>query len=110
MVTVRKRRDLLLDTVPELYPYKDDGCEVSSSCLRCPLPRCKYDEPGWLPRWLRQGRDGLIRQARERERLTVPELAQRFQVSQRTVFRALARGRATPPHAGRLRMGAGGVG
>ena len=23
----------------------DDGCEYSSSCLQCPLPACKYDDP-----------------------------------------------------------------
>jgi hypothetical protein len=23
----------------------DKGCEVSPSCLRCPLPQCVYDEP-----------------------------------------------------------------
>jgi hypothetical protein len=25
--------------------YEDTGCEVFDSCLTCPLPRCKYDEP-----------------------------------------------------------------
>ena len=29
----------------EYTTYKDTGCEVSSSCLRCPLPMCKYDTP-----------------------------------------------------------------
>jgi hypothetical protein len=23
----------------------DTGCDASPSCLRCPLPRCKFDEP-----------------------------------------------------------------
>jgi len=23
----------------------DDGCEYSPSCLLCPLPVCKYDDP-----------------------------------------------------------------
>jgi hypothetical protein len=23
--------------------YRDTGCEVSPSCLDCPLPKCKYD-------------------------------------------------------------------
>lgn len=85
----RKPRTLLLDIVPEIYPYRDDGCEVSPSCLNCPLPRCKYDEPGWYHRELRQQRDLQILQARKAQSLTVPELSQRFGVSQRTVFRAL---------------------
>jgi hypothetical protein len=25
--------------------YQDNGCSVAPSCLRCPLPRCKYDRP-----------------------------------------------------------------
>ena len=32
----------------ELYeePYiPDAGCEVSSTCLSCPLSRCKHDDP-----------------------------------------------------------------
>ena len=31
--------------------YSDDGCEYSSSCLRCPLPRCRYDDPVGALRW-----------------------------------------------------------
>ncbi len=32
----------------------DRGCEVSRSCLDCPLPRCKHDDPIW---YMRQVRD-----------------------------------------------------
>ena len=32
------------DSLPEHARYKDEGCELSPSCLRCPLPRCQYDE------------------------------------------------------------------
>ena len=39
-----------VDTVPEFYHYEDTGCEVSRSCLNCPLPRCKYDDPIWFQR------------------------------------------------------------
>lgn len=85
-------RDLPLDILPELYPYRDDGCEVSRSCLQCPLPRCKHDDPGWLRREARDLRDQEILEARRREQLTVPELAHRFGVSERTVFRAVQRG------------------
>ncbi|MFN3974630.1 MAG: Mor transcription activator family protein [Dehalococcoidia bacterium] len=93
------RRGLpLLDALPDYYPYKDEGCEVSSSCLNCPLPLCKYDDPQGYQRWLaqqREERDQRIWETRQREGLTVPQLAQRFGVSQRTVFRALARQRRT---------------
>ena len=93
----RKTRDLRLDILPEIYPYRDDGCEVSASCLRCPLPQCKYDEPGWLQRQARARRDQEIRDARCREQLTVPELARRFNVSERTVFRVMRREKAATP-------------
>ena len=87
--TFRKPRNLLLDTVPELYPYRDDGCEVAPACLRCPLPRCKFDDPGWYQKELRGQRDQRIAQTRSHEGLTVSQLSRRFGVSQRTVFRAL---------------------
>ncbi|MBI4232895.1 MAG: hypothetical protein HY686_00450 [Chloroflexi bacterium] len=90
---MRKRRELLLDVLPERYPYKDDGCAVSPSCLVCPLPKCRHDDPGWLQEARRQARDDAIRRARRLEDLTVVELSRRFGVSQRTVFRALAAGR-----------------
>ena len=89
----QKMRDLRLDVLPETYIDRDDGCEVAASCLRCPLPRCKYDDPGALRRQARDERDAEIRAARRREGLTAPELARRFKVSERTVFRAVGRGR-----------------
>lgn len=30
------------DAYPEEADYEDTGCEVAPSCLRCPLPACKY--------------------------------------------------------------------
>ena len=94
----RMRKDLRLDILPESYPYRDDGCEVSPSCLRCPLPVCKYDDPGRERREERNRRDEEILGARERERLSATELARRFGVSERTVFRAVQRGRARALH------------
>lgn len=88
-----KRANLRVDILPERHPYQDDGCDVSSSCLRCPLPQCKYDVPNGERRERRDRRDAEIAAARRRERLSVPELARRFGVSDRTVFRALQRGR-----------------
>ena len=31
----------------------NDGCKWSPSCLDCPLPICKHDDPGWLSRTVR---------------------------------------------------------
>jgi AraC-like DNA-binding protein len=87
----RRREEPIIDVLPELYPYRDDGCEVSPSCLSCPLPRCKYDDPGWLQRLRREERDREVIRTRRSEGLTVPQLASRFGVSQRTIFRILRR-------------------
>ena len=29
---------------------EDTGCEVAPKCLECPLPQCRYDDPGWFQR------------------------------------------------------------
>jgi hypothetical protein len=77
------------DTLPENFTYRDDGCDISPSCLNCPLPVCKYDDPDYLRRTVRGARDQAIVEARERDRLPVPALASRFGVSTRTVHRVL---------------------
>ncbi|MBI5289949.1 MAG: helix-turn-helix domain-containing protein [Chloroflexi bacterium] len=33
------------DAYPEGATYRDTGCDIAPSCLRCPLPSCRYDEP-----------------------------------------------------------------
>jgi len=66
---------------------RNEGCDLFPSCLRCPLPQCRYDNPG------RQ--TGKELRNREMVRLRkagteVKELAQRFGVSKRTVHRIIA--------------------
>jgi DNA-binding transcriptional ArsR family regulator len=77
------------DLPPEYCRYRDEGCDLSYSCLNCPFPNCVYEEPGGRQRWVKKIR------AREMARLfttkgkSVKELALIFGVSQRTVQRAL---------------------
>lgn len=85
------RREPRADTLPENHTYTDEGCEVSPACLRCPLPQCKHDEPGWYRREQRAERDRTMSRLRSREGMSVAQLARRFGVSKRTVFRALHR-------------------
>ena len=105
----RTRRDAL----PEHTQYADTGCDVHPSCLTCPLVRCRYDEPGGVRRVYSEDRDRAI-VGLQRHGMPVDAIARRFGVSRRTVFRALARGRATPPDAlppsSGSRHGAGGEG
>ena len=101
---MRERRGgPLIDSRPEEYPYRDDGCEISPSCLRCPLPQCKYDDPRWFLQERRRERDQLVLDTKERESLSVDEVAHKFALSQRTVFRILRRasdGKLEPASAG----------
>jgi hypothetical protein len=68
--------------------YRDDGCEVNDSCLTCPLPRCRYEEPGGLRAIMNEARDNEIIELRGRG-VSVDAIADRFGVSRRTVFRVL---------------------
>ena len=36
------------DALPEDSTYFDDGCDISPSCLACPLIKCRYDRPAGL--------------------------------------------------------------
>jgi hypothetical protein len=82
------------DTLPENTRYIDDGCEMSASCLECPLSVCKYDDPAWLQKENRRTRDDRIFELRKRG-VPVMELARQFGVSTRTVHRIIQRGGAS---------------
>ena len=77
------------DLLPEYCHYRDEGCELSTSCLNCPLPQCIYDEPRGRQRWLKRFRDKEITRLFSSEGREIKELASMFGVSQRTVQRAL---------------------
>ena len=79
------------DDISEFYHYEDTGCEVSDSCLDCPLPFCKYDDPSWYQRNRRLARDFQILRVMTQESLSIEETAQRFSVTARTVFRIMQR-------------------
>lgn len=80
-----------IDTLPDHFPYQDDGCELAPSCLNCSQSQCKYDDPGGLQRERRVRRDSQVLQTRRREGATVTELSRRFAISPRTVQRILTR-------------------
>ena len=68
--------------------YQDDGCEVSTSCLSCPLPECKHDNPGAYYRhttWLKLQQAGLTFSS------TRMEIAQCLGVRVREIRRIKAR-------------------
>ena len=77
------------DSLPEYTVYSDTGCDLYPSCLTCPLPRCRYDDPGGAASMLRSGRDAAILRLAERDGTTVDTLATMFGLSRRTIFRVL---------------------
>jgi hypothetical protein len=83
-------RSVRRDALPESANYEDNGCEVAPRCLECPLPCCRFDVVGGKRAMLNDARDREIRHLRRTTALTVEELAERFEVGRRTVFRALA--------------------
>ena len=85
----------VIDALPEHVRYRDEGCDLSPSCLNCRLPLCRYDLPGGTRRLRTLPRDEEIARLRRCERLPIDVLARRFEVSRRTVFRILRRCR---PH------------
>ena len=71
-----RRNEPVIDVLPEQHQYRDEGCSVSPSCLRCPLPWCKYDDPAAYHRELRLSRDREVMQVKREQGKSVPQLAQ----------------------------------
>jgi DNA-binding CsgD family transcriptional regulator len=77
-----------LDLLPEQIDWRDEGCAVFASCLRCPLPRCLEEEPRGQQRLRLAARNQRMVELRSSGK-SVKEIADLFGVSQRTVQRAL---------------------
>ncbi len=82
-----------IDALPEYTDYADNGCDLYPSCLNCPLPRCRYEEPGGAGAILRNGRDAHILRLSRRDGVDIDHLATMFGLSRRTIFRVLRAGR-----------------
>ncbi len=82
-----------LDLPPEYCHYHDEGCELAESCLNCPFPECIYDEPGGKQRLLKEQRNAEIVKLFSTGKKSVKELAQMFNLSVRTIQRALKKQR-----------------
>ncbi len=85
-----------LDLPPEYCHYRDEGCELSKSCLSCPLPTCVYELRGGRQRWLKSQRNRAMVTEFTTQGREVKELAQSFGISQRTVQRVIRNHRIKP--------------
>ena len=71
--------------------YRDEGCDLFPSCLRCPLPRCRHDEEAQGRRPSKLLRNEKIMMERASGVESVAELARTFGVSKRTIQRVIRR-------------------
>ena len=76
---------------PIMTQLMDDGCEVSGSCLKCPLPQCRYDDPVGYQAFKRNQKDQEWFKIANEEGLSNQQAADRFGVTPRTMFRIKAR-------------------
>ena len=83
--------DSELDLPPEYCQYRDNGCDLASSCLNCSFPHCIYEQPRGRQHWLKRVREKEMMRLLTTEGKEARELAVMFGVSQRTVQRALKR-------------------
>jgi len=78
-----------VDPLPDYFDYCDEGCDLFPSCLKCPLPRCRYDEQAGGRRAATRLRDGELLRQRKAHGKSVAELARSFGVSKRTIQRII---------------------
>jgi hypothetical protein len=93
-----------VDALPEHTAYEDRGCDLYTSCLSCPLPRCRYEEPGGAAAMIRTGRDATILRLAREDGVSVDRLAQMFGLSRRTIFRVLRAPRERGSNPGRREL------
>ena len=94
-----------LPETPEPYPETEpdpimpqlieDGCEASGSCLECPLPQCKFDDPAGYRAIKQRQKDEERCKIIKEEGLSIKQAADRFGVSPRTMHRIKARVRVS---------------
>lgn len=85
---MEREKKQLEDLLPEHTRYRDDGCHIHPHCLTCPLARCIYDEPDGGRAMTKGLRNNEIRTLRA-QGVGLGQLAKRFGVSKRTIYRAL---------------------
>ena len=77
------------DPLPDYFEYCDRGCDLFPACLKCPLPRCRYDEQAGGRRAATRLRDKELLRQRRLAGKSIAELAESFGVSKRTVQRII---------------------
>lgn len=88
-----KHVDTDADVLAEAPP--DEGCEVASSCFRCPLPQCKHDDPLWHRRFQQyryyRALAAAVMDYSENRDAAVQQVAQQHGLTSRSLYRILRR-------------------
>ena len=84
------------DIIPDNSNWKDQGCELHDSCLHCPREKCVEDEPRARQTQRLQNR-ALHMRLLKAEGKNIKDIARIFEVSLRTVQRALANAKPDVP-------------
>jgi AraC-like DNA-binding protein len=88
---MREELELVTDRLPDYSEYHDQGCDLSPSCLRCPLPKCRHDKQEGGRRVSKRLRDLEIFRQRTASGRSISELATEFHLSKRTIQRIIRR-------------------
>ena len=88
---MREDLELAADQLPDYFDYQDRGCDLSPSCLKCPLPRCRHDVQAQGTRSARMQRNREILRQRRRAGKSVAQIATEFDLSKRTIQRIIRR-------------------
>ena len=88
---MREEIELVPDRLPDYSEYRDQGCDLSPSCLRCPLPKCRHDKQEGGKRVSKRLRDLEILRQRTAAGRSISELATEFDLSTRTIQRIIRR-------------------
>jgi len=77
------------ETLPQDIAWRDEGCDLFPSCLSCPLPRCIEEEPRGKQKLRMLDRASKMAGLKQNGK-SIEEIASAFEVSTRTVQRAIA--------------------
>ncbi len=88
---MREDIEPIFDSLPEYSEYRDQGCDLSPSCLKCPLPRCRHDKQEGSRRASKRLRNMEIFRQRTASGRSISELAKEFDLSKRTIQRIIRR-------------------
>lgn len=70
--------------------WRDTGCALAPSCLACPLPYCKEENPGSIRQLRVAERDTLIRSEVLND-IPIDSIAEHWQLTPRTIYRIARR-------------------